>query len=91
MQCYESITKQYDGIFRPRVDETEEGTGQPDEQVEERFEDYYGWLLTLDAMSNNDRTKWDYFGNMKVIEFLNTLTYYKVKQDWMNEKLKNNG
>ena len=32
-------------------------------------------------MSNNDRTKWDYFFSMNVIEFLNTVAFYKDKAE----------
>ena len=32
-------------------------------------------------MCNNDRTKWDYFFNMNVIEFLNTVSFYIDKSE----------
>ena len=47
---------------------------------EESFASHWGWFLVLDNLSNSDRTKWDYFLNMNIIEFLNTLCFYKDKQ-----------
>lgn len=35
----------------------------------------------LDNLSNNDRTKWDFFLGMYLPEFLNTLAFYKAKQE----------
>ena len=32
-------------------------------------------------MANDDRTKWDYFFDMSVIEFLNTVCFYKDKAE----------
>jgi len=32
-------------------------------------------------MSNNDRTKWDYYFEMNVIEFLNTVAFFKDKNE----------
>ena len=31
-------------------------------------------------MSNNDPTKWDYFGKMKIVPFLQMCLYYQDKQ-----------
>ena len=36
--------------------------------------------MTLDNLSNGRRDKWDYFYDMKIREFLHTLSYYKAKQ-----------
>jgi len=35
----------------------------------------------VNDLSNNDRTKWDYFFKMNVIELLNTVTFYKDKYE----------
>lgn len=32
-------------------------------------------------MSNNDATKWNYFFKMNVTEFLNTVVFYKDKNE----------
>jgi hypothetical protein len=41
--------------------------------------------LVLDNLANNDRTKWDFFIKMNVVEFLNAISFYKDKQDWEHE------
>jgi hypothetical protein len=33
-------------------------------------------------LAGEDRTKWDYVFNLKVIEFLNTLAYRKDRNDY---------
>lgn len=82
-QLSEIITK-YKRLFG-------QGDGEGEEDVTERakptFVEYWGWYYTLDNISNNDRTKWEYFLNMNVIEFLNTLAYYKDKQGYIEEQL----
>lgn len=45
----------------------------------------WGWYNVLDSLSNSDRSKWDYFLNMGVIEFLNTLAFYKDKEKHLEE------
>ena len=61
-----------------------------DEDVEEgnspQFVKHWGWYYTLDNLSNNDRSKWDYLLDLNVIAFLNTLAYYKDKQDYIAEQ-----
>jgi len=45
-------------------------------------------------LSNNDRTKWDFFFEMNVIEFLNTVCFYVDKADVERaefDKLKRHG
>lgn len=32
-------------------------------------------------MSNNDRTKWDFYFDLNVIEFLNTVVFFKDKSE----------
>lgn len=56
-------------------------------EVKPSFVEYWGWYYTLDNISGNDRTKWDYYLNMNTIAFLNTLAYYKDKQAYIEEQL----
>jgi hypothetical protein len=37
-------------------------------------------MKTLDSLSGGDRTKWDYYLDMNVIDFLNWLSFQKDKQ-----------
>ena len=63
--------------------------GQGDSESEEDSEDlteyeryarYWGWYITMDSLSNNSRKDWDYFFIMPIKELLNTLSFYKNKQ-----------
>lgn len=54
----------------------------------------WGWIITLDNLSNSDASKWNYYKNLNVIEGLNICMYYKAKSDEMEridrlERLKN--
>jgi len=45
-------------------------------------------------MANNDRSKWDYFFNLNVIELLNTVSFMKDKGEHDKselERIKRNG
>lgn len=37
-------------------------------------------------MANNDRTKWDYYFNMNVVEFLNTVAHHKDRTEYESEQ-----
>jgi hypothetical protein len=45
------------------------------------------WYVTLDNLSNGCPEKWEYYYDMKLIEFLNLLLYYKDKEEYY-EKLR---
>jgi len=71
-----NIRKSYVGIFG-------EGTGEDKDTEGERvstFESKYGWLDTVNNLSNNDATKWSYFFNLQLKEFLNLISFQKAKQ-----------
>ena len=77
------LIKSYRGLFETGDGENGEEGSKPSRAS---FVEHWGWYYTLDSLSNNDRTKWEYFLNMKVIAFLNTLAYYKDKQDHIIEE-----
>jgi hypothetical protein len=54
----------------------------------------WGWIITLDNLSNSDASKWNYYKALSVIEALNICSYYKAKADETErvmrlEKMKN--
>lgn len=55
-----------------------------DEQVGESVSPFH-WLEMIHHMANKDRTKWDFFLNMRLIEFLNAVAFYKQQS---KEKMK---
>jgi hypothetical protein len=78
------IIERYKRLFGQGDNETEQ---ESTKGTKPTFVEYWGWYYTLDNISGNDRTKWEYFLNMNVIEFLNTLAYYKDKQGYIEEQL----
>ena len=80
----ERLIKSYAVLFGIEEKESDEDTSEGSPE----FVRYWGWYYTLDNLSNNDRTKWDYFLDMNVIAFLNALSYYKDKQNYIMEAQK---
>ena len=39
----------------------------------------YGWLYTVDNLTNGRPELWEFYFNMNIIEFLNRLAYQKAK------------
>ena len=81
------FNKGYAGLFGER-------TGEDDGDDKQRgggngFAEVYGWHFTLDNLSNCQPEKWDYFLNLPVIEFLNLVSYYKSKQAYERQMIKN--
>ena len=66
------------------------------EGADQRVETYtskYGWIATINSLSNNDATKWDYFFDLQLREFLNLISFQKAKQahDYQVMKQQNGG
>lgn len=55
-----------------------------DEQIGESVSPF-NWLELIHMMAQKDRTKWDFFLQMPLIEFLNALAFYKQQS---KERLK---
>ena len=66
----------------------ESGEGR---QTGSGFNEQWGWFVILDSLSNGDGAKWNYFLEMKVVEFLNRISYYKSKQEYERMMIKMNG
>ena len=74
------VTRNYPSIFRA-------GSGEPEEDGRRKERPAITWLKTVDGIANNDRTKWDYFLNMTLIEFLNAVSFHNEKQRARAERL----
>ena len=49
-------------------------------------------IAVINQMANNDRSKWDYYFDMNVTEFLNTIAFQKDRNEHERaelEKIKN--
>ena len=82
MQVLRGITRQYANLFSGAGGEVDEGSAGND------YWSKWGWVALVNNMANNDRQKWDYYFDMNVIEFLNTVTHHKDKTDFEHEQEK---
>jgi hypothetical protein len=73
----------YKSLFGGEAEEGDEGATQPN-----GFAQVYGWHFTVDQLSNSRRELWDTFLNMPVIEFLNAVSFYKSKQEYEQQAIK---
>lgn len=74
----EALNKEYSKLF-----EVKGGS----ENVSKSFSSW-GWIITLDNLSNSDPTKWNYYKDLNVIEALNICMYYKAKNDEQERELR---
>ena len=82
MQILRGIVSSYPNLFNISSEPTEGDGGA----TQSGFSSKWGWIATINNLSNNDRKAWDFFGNMNVTEFLNTVVFYKEHAE--NEKAK---
>ena len=82
MSIYHSLLGKYAGLFGGGT-EGDVGEDEEPEGYTAKYEQW-SWYVVLDSLSNSDRTKWNYFlHEMNVIEFLNTLAFYKDRQNYL--------
>jgi len=74
LRVLQDISRQYSNLFS-------NGSGEGNSGGKGTFREKWGWIAVVNDLSNNDRTKWDYFFKMNVIELLNTVTFYKDKYE----------
>ena len=80
MQIFQGIARQYPNLFGGGSSESSEGSEEQSTSGR-TFEEKWGWIATINNMSNNDRTKWDFYFDLNVIEFLNTVVFFKDKSE----------
>ena len=49
------------------------------------FATRYGWLATVDSVAK-DRTQWDFYLNMPIVEFLNYLCFLRDKDEYQSSR-----
>ena len=77
-----SFNKSYKDLFGEQPQEGEQENKQRDTGL--TFTQQYSWHIMIDNISGNRRELWDYFLEMNVVVFLNTLMYYKSKQNYID-------
>jgi hypothetical protein len=97
---YDGIRKSYSTLLtgkdRANEDADEEVEDDRDEYSEEvqdeidispenLYKEKWGWIIIINDLSNDKRWKWDYFFNMDLVEFLNTVSFFKDKNDYEYE------
>lgn len=70
------LNKRYAGLFKREVDDDERDAKRGQQGLGKR----YGWLVTLDNISGSRPETWSHYYEMRVVEFLNIVSYYKAKQ-----------
>ena len=61
-------------------------TQEEPEDEDNWFHKRYGWLATIDAVAK-DRTQWDFYLMMPIVEFLNYLCFLRDREEYQsNEK-----
>ena len=58
-----------------------------DEQLDKVEVSPFSWIELIDKMANRDRTKWQFFLDMSLIEFFNAIAYYKAQTQERNKRL----
>ena len=94
MQSHGKLIASYPKLFNERSkedDERIEGEATVQKKKQETFHEYWGYYGVVDALSNNDVTKWEQITKMNVIEFLNVLAYYKDKQKYQHQLIHGTG
>jgi hypothetical protein len=76
----QELHTEFAGLFT-EIYSAADGDDEEDEQVENDFYDRYGWLVTVDELAKGDKTQWDFFFNLTVIEFLNMAGFEKAKAE----------
>lgn len=76
MQSLGSLNKRFGGLFSKESSELDGG----DEPISGGF-DRWGWMITLDNLSKEDPTKYPYYYDLNVIEFLTIISYKKSKNE----------
>jgi hypothetical protein len=74
----EALNKEYSKLF-----EVKGATGNASKSFTS-----WGWIITLDNLSNSDPTKWNYYKELNVIEALNICMFYKAKNDEQERELR---
>ena len=80
------LTSNYSNLFERTIKTGEQESGELIKR--NGFSEHWGWFITLDNLSNGDRSKWEYFLSMNVIEFLNYLAFVKDKQKHQEQILR---
>lgn len=74
MQSLQSLNGRFSGLFTSETESDEEGDGRTDSGFSR-----WGWMITLDNIADGDPSKYPYFYELNVIEFLTTISYKKAK------------
>ena len=80
MQIFRGIAQQYSNLFGIGSEPGNEDSREPQEESES-FEKRWSWIAVINNMSNNDRSKWDFYFDLNIIEFLNTVVFFKEKAE----------
>ena len=83
MQTLGELNSRFSGLFTKR-DSEDDGESEEDDGGDSSGIGFnrWGWMITLDTLSGGDATKYPYYYELNVIEFLTVCSYYKSKREY---------
>ena len=87
------MVKSFRNLFTERGEESEGegGDGVIEDEAttveETTFAEHWGWIATVDELASGDRTKWEYYLNMNIVEFFNEMAYRKDRREQTNKEI----
>jgi hypothetical protein len=93
LESLTELDRRYARVYKQGNDEGDKDIKPPSAtSLEEKtFHEYWGWFTILDLMAGGDFTKWNYFLDMGVVEFLNLLSFMRDKIEYQNLMNDNKG
>ena len=79
----DTVLRHYPNLFGEERSQPSEDEGEGGEAGGNSW----GWLAMIDRMAGGDRSKWGYFLNMQLIEWLNTVAFCTDKWRQRDERL----
>lgn len=87
MQTLRKLNERFGGLFTRKAGGTDDEGSDNDEGNTTYGFRRWGWVITLDNISGEDPTKWPYYYDLNVIEFLTICSYYKDKAEEKERQL----
>ena len=87
------MVKSFRNLFTERGEESEGegGDGVVEDEAttveETTFAEHWGWIATVDELASGDRTKWEFYLNMNIVEFFNEMAYRKDRKLQTNKEI----
>lgn len=78
---------EFDEAYKNLFGQQDSGEFEDSEGYSEGYSEHWGWIITLDSVSNGRREMWDYWTEMGIVQFLNYLSFIKDKNKHEREMI----